>query len=216
MTQSDEKSSSHQSLAANNAALYALPGKQTTTAPEQKTVRREDGIAFGKVNVESIQSCIMCGSHGFEHQRAQQQERDSPWNPQALGTRDLGYCQIAHTFFKAYRVTRLQILVSPDSLRMMLKSGWRASRALSHCQLDLLFDILLAYATLRILSKSHLEDLQHYRWSCVERHMGQRISEQPFRSKGWPLCRMAIHSAIDGCERLTETTSRTRIRLAVY
>ena len=93
MTQSDEKSSSHQSLAANNAALYALPGKQTTTAPEQKTVRREDGIAFGEVNVESIQSCIMCGSHGFEHQRAQQQERDSPWNPQALGTHDLGYRQ---------------------------------------------------------------------------------------------------------------------------
>ena len=85
MTQSDEKSSSHQSLAANNAALYALPGKQTTTALEQKTVRREDGIAFGEVTVESIQSHIMRGSHGFEHQRAQQQERDSPWNSKHPG-----------------------------------------------------------------------------------------------------------------------------------
>ena len=81
MTQSEEKSSSHQSLAANNAALYALPGKQTTTALRQKTVRREDGIAFGEVTVESIQSYIMRGSRGFEHQRAQQQERDSPWKP---------------------------------------------------------------------------------------------------------------------------------------
>ena len=91
MTQSDEKSSSHQSLAANNAALYALPGKQTTTASEQKTVRREDGIVFWDVTVESIQSYIMRGSHGFEHQRAQQQERNSPWKPQAFGTFDSGH-----------------------------------------------------------------------------------------------------------------------------
>ena len=102
MTQSDEKSSSHQSLAANNAALYALPGKQTTTASKQKTVRREDGIAFGKVTVESFQSYIMRGSHGFEHQRAQQQERDSPWNPQAFGTCDLGHRKNRGHFFQRH------------------------------------------------------------------------------------------------------------------
>ena len=102
MTQSDEKSSSHQSLAANNAALYALPGKQTTTALEQKTVRREDGFAFGDVTVESIQSYIMRGSHGFEHQRAQQQERDSPWKSQAFGTCNSGHRKTREHFFQSH------------------------------------------------------------------------------------------------------------------
>ena len=52
-----------------------------------------------------------------------------------------------------------------------------------------------------------------YVWSDI---WGQRISEQSFRSKGWPLYTMAIHAAIGGCGRLTETPTRTRIRLAVY
>ena len=106
MTQSDVKSSSHQGLAANNAALYALPGKQTTTALEQKTVRRDDGIAFGDVTVESIRSCIMRGSHGFEHQRAQQQERDSPRKPQAFRTCDSGHRKNRGFLFQRHKVTR--------------------------------------------------------------------------------------------------------------
>ena len=45
--QSDEKSRSHQSLIPNIAAMYALSGKQTTPAPGQKTVKRDD-VSMGK------------------------------------------------------------------------------------------------------------------------------------------------------------------------
>ena len=78
MMQSDEKLSSHQSLAPNIAAMYALSGKQTAPAPGQKTVKRDD-VAIPAVKVETVQYCTMSDSYGFEHQRAKQQEQDSPW-----------------------------------------------------------------------------------------------------------------------------------------
>ena len=53
MMQSDEKSSSHQSLIPNIAAMYNLSGKQTTPALRQKTVRRGD-VFIGVANVESV------------------------------------------------------------------------------------------------------------------------------------------------------------------
>ena len=67
--------------------MYVLPGKQTTPAPGQKTVRR-GGAAIWEVNVENVQSCTMCDSHGFEHQRAKQQKQSSPWTLKASGIRD--------------------------------------------------------------------------------------------------------------------------------
>ena len=82
MMQSDEKLSSHQSLAPNIAAMYALSGKQTAPAPGQKTVKRDD-VAIREVKVDTIQYCTMSDSYGFEHQRAEQQEQDSPRNPTA-------------------------------------------------------------------------------------------------------------------------------------
>lgn len=81
MTQSDEKLSSHQSLAPITAAMYALSGKQTAPASAQKTVRR-DNVVTEDVNLENVKSCTMCDAHGFEHQRAKQQEQNSPWNPE--------------------------------------------------------------------------------------------------------------------------------------
>ena len=80
--QSDEKLSSHQSLEPNVAAMYALSGKQTAPAPGQKTVKRDD-VAIWEVKVETVQYCTMSDSYGFEHQRAKQQEQDSPRNPKA-------------------------------------------------------------------------------------------------------------------------------------
>ena len=53
MMQSDEKSSSHQSLRPNIAAMYTLSGKQTTPALRQKTVRKGD-IFIEAANVESF------------------------------------------------------------------------------------------------------------------------------------------------------------------
>ena len=78
--QSDEKLRSHQSLVPNIAVMYALSGKQTTPALGQKTVKR-DNVVMGEVNVETVQYCTMSDSYGFEHQRAKQQEQDSPLEP---------------------------------------------------------------------------------------------------------------------------------------
>lgn len=59
MTQSDEESCSHQSLASNIAAMYALSGKQTAPALGYKTVRRDD-VSIGVVNVDNVLSCPTC------------------------------------------------------------------------------------------------------------------------------------------------------------
>ena len=61
MMQSDEKLSSHQSLAPNIAAMYALSGKQTAPATGQKTVKRDD-VAIREVKLETIQYCTMSDS----------------------------------------------------------------------------------------------------------------------------------------------------------
>lgn len=68
--------------------MYALSGKRTTPARGQKTVKRGD-VAIGELNVENVQCCTMYDSYGFEHQRAKQQQRDSPWNLGASGMCDL-------------------------------------------------------------------------------------------------------------------------------
>ena len=67
---------------------------------------------------------------------------------------------------------------------------------------------------IQIHSKSHLEDLYLHWWSCVERHVGPTHLGAIFSKQGMaPLYKMAIHAAIGGCGRLTDTPTRTRIRL---
>lgn len=67
--------------------MYVLPGKQTTPALRQKTVKRGD-IAVGEMKVDNVQACTTCDQYGFEHQRAKQQEQYSPWNLKASGKCD--------------------------------------------------------------------------------------------------------------------------------
>ena len=115
MTQSDEKSSSHQSLAQNLAAMYLLSGKQSTPASGQKTVKRDD-VASGKVKVENIPYCTMCDSYGFEHQRAKQQEQTSPRTLQESRICDSTSLDAANTSRKTYEAIRLDSLTSHPSL----------------------------------------------------------------------------------------------------
>lgn len=145
MTQSDEKSSSHQGLAPNIAAMYALSGTQTTPAPWQKTVKRDD-VVIGEVNVENVHSCTMYDSYRFEHQRAKQQEQNSPWNLKAYRTRDYNLLETADTFLWPKKPFGLRFsshtLFSPDSLHKLPRSWKRGRVAIhgsSHCRTRLFF-----------------------------------------------------------------------------
>ena len=98
--QSDEKSSSHPSLAPNVAAMYVLPGKQTTPALRQKIVKKGD-VAVGETIVDHAQACTTCDRYGFKHQRAKQQEQNSPWNLIVSGICDFEFLKTADMFYKA-------------------------------------------------------------------------------------------------------------------
>lgn len=108
MTQSDEKWSSHQSLAPNIAAMYALSGKQTTPAPGQKTVERDD-VAIGKVNVQNIQSCTMCDSYGASISE-QSSKSKTAHGTSVSGKCDLNLFETADTSSKAHEAIRLDML----------------------------------------------------------------------------------------------------------
>lgn len=187
MMQSNEKLSSHQSLAPNVAAMYALSGKQTTPAPGRKIVKRDDD-AIGKVNVENVQSCTQCESCGFEHQRAKQQEQNSPWNLEHLGPAIHNLFETADTFSKAYQKIRPEILASNPRFSRHLrkppnKLDGQADRLLfmvhRTVELDCLLKLLESMPSnpgLQALSPFHLKDIQHRRWLYVGRRTGSAHS----------------------------------------
>ena len=92
--------------------MYVLSGKQTTPASGRMTVKRDD-VAIGQVKVENVQYCTMCDSYGFEHQRAKQQEQNSPWNLQTSRTCDPKALETAKTPFKVREAIIIDLVSHP-------------------------------------------------------------------------------------------------------
>ena len=134
----------------------------------------------------------MRASHGFEHQRAQQQERDSPWtskHPGHPGPAILDIAKTANTLPKAHRVMRLQNTRSPDSLRMMLDKRMPSYSRLFTSPTGNAFRDTARYRS----RMRHYKSFPSLTWKTyniigghVERHMGPTRLGAIFSKQGMP------------------------------